>query len=203
MARSNDQLQLVNESRPFVFCGSPSCVVNECVRCVECPQPKRLARCEVCSIVKCRSCAFPPVARAEEEKFNDLSMQVSYGTSGIADLATCLREVSPEGMVPCTSCCKVHCFGCMDDKTAFLFLESLFLRQNGQKKKYQCSCCYWSTKPCTNPTCPNEVGVPTKRCGGCHIDRYCSVECQAVMYPNHVARCERIRARRAAAGKND
>ena len=60
---------------------------------------------------------------------------------------------------------------------------------------------YWSTKPCTNPTCPNEVGVPTKRCGGCHLDRYCSVECQAAAYPDHVARCLKIQAKRAFAGK--
>ena len=38
----------------------------------------------------------------------------------------------------------------------------------------------------------------TKRCGGCHLDRYCSVECQTAMYPDHVGRCKRIQNKRAA-----
>ena len=66
------------------------------------------------------------------------------------------------------------------------------------ESQYRCSRCYWSTKPCTNPSCPNEVGVPTKRCGGCHIDRYCSIKCQLAAYPTHVKRCQKIQEKRAA-----
>ena len=52
-----------------------------------------------------------------------------------------------------------------------------------------CMPCYWSSKPCTNPDCPNDVGVPTKRCGGCRRSRYCSKECQIAMWPEHKETC--------------
>eukprot|EP00562_Extubocellulus_spinifer_P007670 CAMPEP_0178502746 /NCGR_PEP_ID=MMETSP0696-20121128/17669_1 /TAXON_ID=265572 /ORGANISM="Extubocellulus spinifer, Strain CCMP396" /LENGTH=262 /DNA_ID=CAMNT_0020131825 /DNA_START=118 /DNA_END=906 /DNA_ORIENTATION=- len=52
-----------------------------------------------------------------------------------------------------------------------------------------CMPCYWSSKPCTNPDCPNEAGVPTKRCGGCRRSRYCSKECQIAMWPEHKKTC--------------
>jgi len=195
-------LQMDDETRPFVFCGNPSCLEHECVRCVECPQQKRLARCEVCSIVRCMLCRADVSPFRGAEKYNDLFKQVSDGTAEMGAMATCLQESVPNAMISCPSCCKVFCVGCMDDVTARLLLaEMLLLGERQHSTELRCGHCYWSTKPCTNPACPNEVGVPTKRCGDCHLDRYCSVECQVVAYPNHVARCERIQARRAAAGK--
>jgi hypothetical protein len=96
----------------------------------------------------------------------------------------------------------------MDDRSLKSLAELLILSkhddariphwQHRDESAYQCSRCYWSAKPCTNPTCPNEVGVPTKRCGGCHIDRYCSVDCQLAAYPAHVNRCHKIQEKRAA-----
>ena len=95
----------------------------------------------------------------------------------------------------CPTCKVCICTACMDDKSMESFVVAMM---KSSASSYQCSRCYWSTKPCTNPTCPNEVGVPTKRCGGCHLDRYCSVECQLAAYPAHVNRCGRIQEKRAA-----
>ena len=89
------------------------------------------------------------------------------------------------------------CLGCLDDRSLDSFLRHILLKG----PKFQCSECYWKTKPCTNPTCPKEAGVPTKRCGGCHLDRYCSVACQAAAYPNHMAKCKKIQAKRLDSGK--
>jgi hypothetical protein len=55
---------------------------------------------------------------------------------------------------------------------------------------------YLLEKICTNDACPNEAGkVKTFRCGGCHIHRYCSVECQTKDRHDHAERCERIKRR--------
>jgi len=107
----------------------------------------------------------------------------------------------------CSHCNLYTCYHCLDYRSARPLAEFVLgaigdpTKTSKDVPPFVCTHCYWSSKPCTNPNCPNEVGVPTKRCGGCHLDRYCSVECQAAMYPDHVARCQRIQARRAAAGK--
>lgn len=41
---------------------------------------------------------------------------------------------------------------------------------------FECERCYFSKKPCTTPSCPHEVGVPTKLCVNCRRARYCSKE---------------------------
>jgi len=107
----------------------------------------------------------------------------------------------------CKHCNLYVCYQCLDDRSARIVAEAQLAVVFADSTKldemspFICTPCYWSSKPCTNPNCPNELGIPTKRCGGCHLDRYCSVECQAAMYPEHVDRCQRIQARRAAAGK--
>jgi len=106
----------------------------------------------------------------------------------------------------CSHCKLYVCYQCLDYRSARMLAKALLGNfadppKMNEMPPFICTPCYWSSKPCTNPKCPNEVGIPTKRCGGCHLDRYCSVDCQAAMYPDHVARCQRIQARRAAAGK--
>lgn len=76
-------------------------------------------------------------------------------------------------------------------------------KDNFKNTEGVCAFCHWSSKPCTNPSCPNEIGVPTKRCGGCRIDRYCSVECQAEAHPHHEARCKKIQEKRLLAAEKD
>ena len=109
----------------------------------------------------------------------------------------------------CRRCSVSYCFQCLDDRfarnVANAFLSGIALAKDGilGPTHYLCPSCYWAAKPCSNPTCPNEVGVPTKRCGGCHLDRYCSVECQAAAYPAHVGRCQKIQEKRTTAGKGN
>jgi hypothetical protein len=118
-----------------------------------------------------------------------------------------LRKFSPDKYYKCHECNELSCFSCLDDRSigmcsslsvAVMQKEISTIEGRALSK---CTRCYWSSKPCTNPNCPNKVGIPTKRCGDCHLDRYCSVECQVAAHPGHVARCQRIQARRAAAGK--
>ena len=110
------------------------------------------------------------------------------------------KKLMGDSTAACVTCPTHTCVSCMDDRSLISMVVSLvrsfYLGET--TSQFECSHCYWSTKPCTNPTCPNEVGVPTKRCGGCHLDRYCSVECQLAAYPAHVNRCSRIQEKRAA-----
>jgi hypothetical protein len=56
---------------------------------------------------------------------------------------------------------------------------------------------------CTNPACsnlegPSEAALPTKRCRGCLMVRYCGTSCQTVDWPRHKAGCRELRAGAAA-----
>ena len=127
--------------------------------------------------------------------------RIVTGSLDDANVPEELRTKFPPTICRCKECMRSICVDCCLENT--IGDGEFDIRPDGLSAL--CPPCaekkYWSTKPCTNLSCPNEVGVPTKRCGGCHLDRYCSIECQAAAYPSHVARCHKIQAKRAAAGK--
>jgi len=205
---------LTTEAVPFQKCGGKGCSAEECYRCLSDAADRRLLQCAVCHRVRCRPCKdavnVPGTVPAEIVAALRAG-PAAIGADQISRAAESLRGASPENWVTCGECHSWYCYGCLDDGSArsltLGLLDALRKRQLDDAvsltNDFQCSSCYWSAKPCTNPSCPNEnkVGIPTKRCGGCHIDRYCSVECQAAAYPAHLERCQKIQAKRAAAGK--
>ena len=206
---------LTLEALPFTTCGGSNCFGSElsrieCGRCAEGPTTKKLSSCSLCGKARCRSCelaAGEPVKAAFGRLFRDAGKR-SPGVI-LDEFRDAVSATAPDAMAHCDKCEQQTCYECLDlvEIKCIVTLILLSARgvvnvgERGSDHTFQCSRCRWSTKPCTNPTCPNEVGIPTKRCGGCHIDRYCSVECQAAAYPDHVGRCEKIRSKRAAAGK--
>ena len=188
---------------PMRFCGTKDCLVDECHRCVVSGNAARqLRECSICLKIRCFPCAKISNAASINEGaagLESMCRSLKPGEWDGAAIQRNLRNIAPDQYAECTSCWAACCFSCLDEESA-KFVVNEFLK-NGKNVDYRCPPCYWSAKPCTNPNCPNEVGVPTKRCGGCHLDRYCSVECQAVMYPDHADRCQKVQAKRAAAGK--
>ena len=153
------------------------------------------------SNTRCDSCSVNTTTDGWEEEFMEI---VAKGfMPGAADddrvLRATLKKIAPGVCAPCSSCWAVCCYSCLDGQSAKNLAQEFLLYRNGEQScNYRCGKCYWSAKPCTNPKCPNKADTPTKRCGGCHLDRYCSVECQAEMYPDHVAKCQKIQAKRVA-----
>ena len=113
---------------------------------------------------------------------------------------TCIAVCYGTCTCTCDICGDTRCFVCLEDKSLQNLARCILYApiDSEVKRKYQCTSCYWSAKPCTNSNCPKEVGVTTKRCSGCHLDRYCSIECQAAAYPDHVGKCQKIQVKRAA-----
>ena len=128
-----------------------------------------------------------------------------WGVEGctVYECRRCLLDPADAALYHCAVCQRIrsYCCGCLDDESAHSLLASLLEKRGKGLNGFQCRSCYWKSKPCTNPSCPNDIGVPTKRCGGCHLDRYCSVECQTAAYPDHVGKCTRIQNKRAAAAE--
>jgi hypothetical protein len=60
-----------------------------------------------------------------------------------------------------------------------VFLEFVLIK--GEEKYAVCSTC-------------KIISAKTKRCGGCKIERYCSVECQKRDWVNHKQTCKRTRS---------
>ena len=195
---------------PFRSCGSAEYNMKECFLCFQYDSPLTLMkRCCECKTGRCGYCRDAYRRASSDEPFLSVSfaMTTSGGRSASEEelmmLMSAMRGRDRDMYATCATCQRSCCFECLDDRSAsslaFSILEAM-VRDDSDTSMYQfqCTTCYWKSKPCTNSSCPNEVGVPTKRCGGCHIDRYCSVECQAAAYPDHVARCEKIQAKRAA-----
>ena len=199
----------------FKYCSSPKCLwdkavadeqgrrwrnPSECYPCYSATDTLRSSyfrKCSKCIHMRCTMCYEDENERvlAFVRDFRDRNQTDDYSaTSLFADL----RSKFSRAMIRCNVCGKDICISC---NSTDLKREGLMLF-DFQNNGFHTTCppCtekkYWSTKPCTNPNCPNEVGVPTKRCGGCHIDRYCSVECQGMAYPAHRARCRKIQAKR-------
>ena len=205
---------LSGDARPTRKC--EGCDFHECLPCTSNPKSGRIYTCRRCRCALCIVCAekkframkFDDVgtslasrwARKQELQIESLSLE------DVREFFEFFRKFSGDAVIRCHTpgCMLTSCISCMDDLSmASMIISGLshhrYLGKTGEILPIQCSRCYWTTKPCTNPTCPNEVGVPTKRCGGCHLDRYCSVECQMAAYPAHLNRCNKIRERRAAA----
>ena len=189
------------------------------------PADTALFHCAVCQRIRCYDCKTADMNANPPTREVMALIGASAGASAGGDAVTSdqmdaaiqsIRRDTPDKWVACSECNASFCYGCLDDVSARSLmtswasngqdfgaaaLSSLLTQVPGRIKgtnRFQCSACYWKSKPCTNPTCPNEIGVQTKRCGGCHIDRYCSVECQAAAYPDHVEKCNRIQDKRAA-----
>ena len=190
---------------PIRICNADGCAARECYRCaISAERATGLHVCSLCFKVQCRVCVKEH-ARTEgakavlavREKAKDGLPLLS---SDIFSATAALRSATPDSMLYCESCKAMVCYECIDDIHLQSFVKAgAEMKSKGVDKKtipVRCLACYYKAKPCTNPDCPNEVGVPTKRCGGCHIDRYCSVGCQAVMYPTHVERCRKIQMKR-------
>mmetsp|Transcript_14120 Transcript_14120/g.31518 ORF Transcript_14120/g.31518 Transcript_14120/m.31518 type:complete len:278 (-) Transcript_14120:217-1050(-) len=96
----------------------------------------------------------------------------------------------------CDSCHTTKCYHCGGAEDYFFrcfkCYTSYWLPRLHLGNGKACMPCYWSSKPCTNPDCPNDVGVPTKRCGDCRRARYCSKECQIAMWPKHKEECSKM-----------
>ena len=216
----DSRADVTDDSWPLVVCGARLCTsytdktfeevlaLMECIHCAS-AAANNLLSCHRCKKIRCRPCtnrsrrtaamdAFDLVT-ANSDEAKDLAPET------IVALQDCLSTGSPDSMAKCHSCSRVICYECRDFVETKLTAEMLLRTANGifePEKLFHCSSCYWSVKPCTNPNCPNEVGIPTKRCGGCHLDRYCSVECQAIMHSDHMGRCQRIQEKRATAEKD-
>ena len=185
------------------------CSVQECYHCQHDPIPRRLLGCHSCGRTRCSPCSgkkFMELKKCPEfyELHDSFMSAITRGmpqfSQEMEKLGNRVRGNSVGAISTCPTCKVCICTACMDDKSLESFVVAMM---KSSASSYQCSRCYWSAKPCTNPSCPNEVGVPTKRCGDCHIDRYCSVECQAAAYPDHIGRCKKIVAKRDAAAAAD
>ena len=174
------------DALPMRICNTDGCTVWECHQCaVSTCEQTALRVCCRCFKVQCKSCVESQDNAVGLRVFSPLveQMEKDLSSTDIHTAAMALRSAAPDSMVDCKSCNAVFCYECTDHvhlQTLVRATNEVF--RNGEDKitaPINCGTCYYKSKPCTNPDCPNEVGVPTKRCGGCHIDRYCSVECQA------------------------
>ena len=220
--------RLTTDAIPFQECGAKGCMRYECYHCLMHSANTALFHCVVCQRIRCYDCKTADMNANPPTREVMALIGASAGASAGGDAVTSdqmdaaiqsIRRDTPDKWVACSECNASFCYGCLDDVSARSLmtswasngqdfgaaaLSSLLTQTPGRIKstnRFRCSNCYWKSKPCTNPSCPNEVGVPTKRCGGCHLDRYCSVECQAAAYPDHSARCKKIQEKRAAADK--
>ena len=142
----------------------------ECSACAfdtETSRPSHFRTCNNCRLHLCTACNDDAKERI-----------VAGGSADNAILPEELRTKFSRTICRCKECMRDICVDCCLKST--MGDGEFDLRPDGLWTL--CPSCseekYWSTKPCTNPTCPNEVGVPTS-----------------------VARCQKIQAKRAAAGK--
>jgi len=208
---SNDE-RLSMAAMPFRICPSgPDCRWDTAVVDEEGCYWSYLSECNACASVadasrssffrKCSQCEGMRCTACDDAVKVHLQTPIPVGKS--PDLLKTLLPKFAIAMFQCRECNQNVCGKCASN--ALTDMTSFAKDASGGFDTTLCFPCtekkYWSAKPCTNPTCPNEVGVPTKRCGDCHIARYCSVECQEMAYPAHRNRCQAILARRVAAGK--
>ena len=211
----NKNEALAIDAFPFPYCVEEGCKQTECHMCFSGPAVSRLIGCRVCHKSRCHSCNQ---ANLEEEfrvpavytdTINSVlsSRRDKLSQEELNAVGNALRAEWSDLYIIC-SCGVAQCYACLDDRAMDLISRDMMRVKEvsepipswSEESAYKCGNCYWSSKPCTNPNCPNEAGIPTKRCGGCHLDRYCSIECQAEAYPEHMERCHKIQAKRAATG---
>ena len=204
----DDALSL--HSNSFLQCYD--CKAMECQCCSHDPVLRRLLSCGSCRAFRCGPCARERLDKAYDRSLHSIAQHdgLVIGTPQFSEVAgivsKLVRKTAAGGLLSCSICSACVCVSCMDDRSLKSLVEGMLsslvraVEFSEAYRVYRCSHCYWSAKPCTNPTCPNEVGVPTKRCGGCHIDRYCSVDCQLAAYPAHIRRCSKIQMKRVVIG---
>ena len=178
--RTDDRLTA--HANPFMYCEASGCKANECMLCLSDPVTRTLIACSRCDKTRCLDCALAsldqPLIRAV---FSQARLEGSWER---------LWRTAPDTFWKCRVCgdkCCAECIGSSDIKGS-----AGFILDGDGKARYKCSRCYFAAKPCTNPTCPHEVGVPTKRCGDCRRARYCSKECQSAAYPAHQRECKAV-----------
>lgn len=163
----------LTDNKPFLRCGNDACQTTECAHCFD-SNERSIVHCVSCRKVRCTDCIrasvpYPPLMENMEPD----------------QLVAAFEKIALDNMSRCITCKSVYCMGCVQINQV--------LREDG----FECGRCYFTKKPCTNPDCPNELGVKTQRCGDCRRSRYCSKECQIIMYPEHQNKCKRIMAKRA------
>ena len=204
------------EALPLVTCTGVGCIAQACYHCCFDPTSRSIVSCinrDECGTIRCMACRNTTYAEVGDKLSEDddllhhltlcgaaMKLGLPPPTDSMRKLMKMIKTIVRDAIIVCDTCPTHTCVSCMDDRSLTSVAVSLVRSVSlGEATSYfQCSRCYWSTKPCTNPSCPNDIGVPTKRCGACHIDRYCSVECQAAAYPAHVNRCNKIQATRVA-----
>lgn len=184
------------EANPFIRCGSNGCWENECISCFS-DSRKRLLCCSKCDKVRCRFCCQSSLDNSAAcKELERLTSRKFLSSAEIAYYAEKLVRTSPDAVMKCELCEEDYCYECVGEVEVRAWAKKFRYGVNGIQEK--CERCYWSDKPCTNPNCPNEVGVPTKRCGDCHRARYCSKQCQIAAYPMHQDKCRKLKEKRAA-----
>lgn len=205
------RMDLTDDSWPYAMCGGNGCFssasnedLHEMIECFHCASASanKLLSCFRCKKFRCRACASlsNEICNEAYDVLMSKSDQGGLSQSAIAAFGDCFFG-HMDMLALCQGCSQYICFDCVDSSEIERSAKEIWAFNLEESVFFRCRTCYWSAKTCTNPNCPNEVGVPTKRCGGCCIDRYCSIECQALMYPDHVERCQNIKEKRLAAGK--
>ena len=176
----------------------------ECYFCFDDPACGQIKSCSNnCGTFFCQPCSKKNLSGLFKTDFSGLYRECKRilrsgclpSVEAMKTLGDLARRYSGNAVLSCADCKAYNiCVACLDERQIVMMLKSMMLQ-----KRFKCSRCYWATKPCANPTCPNDIDTPTKRCGDCHIARYCSIECQAAAYPDHVGRCKKIVAKRNAA----
>ena len=193
---------LTANAAPLLLCGAETCTVNfGCANCIDCSSVFQF--CSRCDMHRCSACVDPFKDHTPIEKSKLIMLMMSVAGSWEAFQRKYGSSFGwTDGMASCSSCRLSICYECLVKKEAKRMMQSFINRSFGYPSGFLCDPCYWMTKPCANVACPNELGsVQTKRCSGCHIVRYCSVECQAAAYPEHMERCKRIGDKLIASGK--
>jgi len=199
------------DASPIRRCGKKGCPTSElkeCMRCLNHPDRTNLLKCSGCGKVRCRSCheastgsCYSSIVRLIET-FSKMPREIPLDPIETTKLAEEILPSLQDGMVMCTTCNERYkCFACIGFKKIRGMMFHRFTT-GGEVPDFECDSCYYAAKPCTNPDCPNEVGVPTKRCGDCRRARYCSKECQKAAYPDHVRTCRNIQEKRATRASN-
>ena len=191
---------------PFLGCGKKGCNSMECVRCVSVPEMKCLLWCSGCPTIRCIHCNVAslkssPFGSLIYEACGDPEKRIQFDPSETAKRAEEMLHSSPDSFWQCGACKCLYCFRCIGVRGLSAIIGHNLMKGENPAS-FKCNKCYWSAKPCNNPKCPNEVGIPTKRCGDCRSARYCSKECQKVAYPEHIDTCEKVQKKRAARMRN-
>ena len=198
--------ELSDGAIPLQVCQKPGCRASACFWCFHDTNIDSLGYCSLCKIQRCKGCYFSTTQMSGAWKATCMyaasvqNDEVDVTSSKLRELAEDVCSATPDGMLTCRTCEEIFCYECAGIQGLVSLVKCVVL---DDAKGVKCQRCYWSAKPCSNPTCRNEAGVPTKRCGDCRVARYCSKECQKAAYIGHVNKCRKIQEKRAARGQKE